>query len=178
MDEHGLPIAFGKQSKNGALPAKPDTQSTTRGEGGGRGSRGAVGGGKRGRGRGRGGSGGYDIPRNFASGSNSIVGSGPRDFAQDNLNIGVKRPHPPSSPSDQPHSNSGSSVPPPHFRQFDQSRGRGGPRGRGGGGGGRGRGGLSGHGAGQGRENDQGYFKESFCEDPWKELLARRGLKG
>lgn len=65
----GLPIAFGKQPKQPSVSSSAGPSKSTgdiegngvnRGESGGRGARGVVGGGKRNRGRGRGGASGME----------------------------------------------------------------------------------------------------------------------
>ncbi|OCF41593.1 hypothetical protein I317_04605 [Kwoniella heveanensis CBS 569] len=184
----GLPMAFGKQQQPAAststsssstqLPSKPPAQ---RGGHTGRESRGNDGR-ERGRGRGRGGFGQGSGPGEMS------IGDGPRNHPA--FNNGVKRPDPPS-PGDA--TTSLNQNIPPHHRNQQQSfpasdrgwsdRGRDRGRGRGGGGdGGRGRGRGGGRGGfgGHGSQGDHGggggggFYKDSFAEDPWKELEAQR----
>ncbi|RXK36518.1 hypothetical protein M231_06240 [Tremella mesenterica] len=174
MDSLGLPISFGKQS---SLPSKPPHPSgpavARRGDSSSRGPRGAVGVGRQNRGRGRG-SEFHDAQRRDTGWPSNA----------EHLNGNFKRPHPSSdSPGRMP---SGLPIRPEN-QLHSGGRGQGPVRGRGRGGNGPrgGRGGQSGsrggpdHQAGgnshQGEE--QGYFKESMCEDPWKELLEERARR-
>ncbi|WVW82452.1 hypothetical protein I302_104462 [Kwoniella bestiolae CBS 10118] len=153
----GLPVSFGKQAPS--LPTKPPpAQSTSRGGHSGRGPRGVVGGGKRNN-RGRGGGGGMG---NGGGDQGYMPGDG-TGIGQAGFHGGTKRPHPPS-PNDSSFS-SNRNIP-PNFRQ-DQSFSNGGRGGRGRGGGPR-----TQHDHGHGGE--RGFWKDSFMEDPWKQLEKQR----
>ncbi|WWC58628.1 uncharacterized protein I303_101172 [Kwoniella dejecticola CBS 10117] len=157
----GLPLSFGKQPS--ALPNKPP-QAAHQTNGGSRGV---------GRGRGRGGS-GSGRGRGRGGAVHSDSGYGQRLGAQnDNINAeqhefvgGMKRSHP-NSPNDS--SASSSRNVPPHLRQNNHSD-------RGGRGGGprnihgNRNGNVFGHGG-----SEKGFWKDSFLEDPWKELEEKRG---
>ncbi|WWC99831.1 hypothetical protein V866_006739 [Kwoniella sp. B9012] len=156
----GLPTSFGKQTPS--LPSKPPpAQSTSRGGHTGRGSRGLAGGRKRGndRGRGRGGASSGGDHGNHAYGDEI-------EYGQSGFNGGTKRPHPPS-PNDSPSSSNRNA--PPNYRQNQPFSNRGsGGRGRGRGGGPR-----MHNDQGQGG-GERGFWKDSFMEDPWKELEEQR----
>ncbi|WWC66401.1 uncharacterized protein I206_100303 [Kwoniella pini CBS 10737] len=159
LSESGLPTSFGKQSA--PLPTKPPSLHTQSHRGTRGGSRGrGRGGDSSANGRGRGGGRGGSVPGKSDSGYGQRIG-GQTDI--DGLAGGIKRPHPPSpnDPSSSSCYNSG-------FRQNQQYSDRGGRGGRGRGGGLRSQQG-NGHAVG-----DKGFWKDSFLEDPWKDLEAQR----
>ncbi|WWC86397.1 uncharacterized protein L201_001273 [Kwoniella dendrophila CBS 6074] len=162
LEASGLPMSFGKQTPS--LPTKPSGQSDNRGESSGRGYRGIVGGGKRNRGRGRGGMHGGAYHGGPEGNPNGVpVGPPQSGFAG-----GLKRPHP-TSPNDNT-SSSHQNVP-PNFRHNQPFSNRGAGRGRGGGP-------RIHQGDGNGRNGgDRGFWKDSFLEDPWKELEDKRARK-
>ncbi|WVR06015.1 hypothetical protein IAU60_003043 [Kwoniella sp. DSM 27419] len=175
MDDFCLPMAFGKKA---GLPPKPSAAEKPapiavlpqqpRGETGGRGARGVVGGGKKSRGRGRGGMRDAGWGQRIAStdASSSVPASIDEQGSSPALKSGTKRPGPPSPGHGVPQDDASSP-----FRSTPAQFGRGeAGRGRGGRGGGTRGGGQDGS-----RENvERGFFKQSFCEDPWKELEERR----
>ncbi|KAK1926723.1 hypothetical protein DB88DRAFT_178464 [Papiliotrema laurentii] len=171
MDSLGLPLSFGKhtspaQSSNTAPYPQP-SEPSTRGETAGRGSRGIVGGGKRKRGRG---------------GPNANQDGGWPD--RSNQMEDTQRRPAPAPPAAYGHAsnpnlvalNSHPSLPPTPDFAFSTHRGapaRGRRGGHGGSrGGGPGRQAHSGNGSGH-----EGFFRESFCEDPWKELMEARARR-
>ncbi|WRT64292.1 uncharacterized protein IL334_001223 [Kwoniella shivajii] len=147
MDLSSLPTSFGKQQSE--LPAKP-SQDRSRGGHSGRGSRGVVGANQRGRGRGRG---------ERDSGWQNHASRNTAENGSSDLHGGVKRPHPPS-----PNDTASNRNFPPNFRQNQQFTNRGG-RGRGGGP------------RTQDHGGDRGFWKDSFIEDPWKQLEEQRAGK-
>lgn len=180
MDSLGLPIAFGKATLP-PKPSEPQAESSklasTRGETSTRGSRGVVGGGKRKRGRG-----GSQIVSaeqqaadeeaarvNLISGTTvPLVIEG---LTRQRASYTARQPLPPQEScefgSQRAHQPPNQSI----------QRGRGGIRGgRLGGHDGRGGNGEY-NGSGGGQSRDRGFYKESFAEDPWKEILKDRAMQ-